>query len=93
MNRVLEPPSPETRARLARMANEALPLDQWRARLAAPISPDEREEILALKRWFCHRYASPAERLSYARRTYLRWQKAVAFGSRPADGPERRMAL
>jgi hypothetical protein len=41
---------------------------------AVPIEPGEREAVLALVRWFCRRYPTPAERLAYVRRAYARWR-------------------
>jgi len=43
------------------------------AYLAAPISEAEREEALALVRWFRRRYPTGAARLAYVRRAYRRW--------------------
>lgn len=43
------------------------------AYLAAPISEVEREEAVALIRWFRRRYPSGADRLAYVRRAYRRW--------------------
>jgi hypothetical protein len=48
----------------------AAELDAW----AVPIGDDEREQILALIRWFTARYPTPAARLAYVRRAYQRWQ-------------------
>jgi hypothetical protein len=55
-------------------ANRELGLDEVRAYLEAPVSDDEREQALALIRWFTRRYASPLERLAYVRRAYARWR-------------------
>jgi hypothetical protein len=41
--------------------------------LETPISDAEREDVLALRRWFTARYPTGAERLAYVRRAYLRW--------------------
>jgi hypothetical protein len=43
--------------------------------LAHPVSEREREDVLALVRWFRHRYATPADRLAYVRRAYARWRR------------------
>jgi hypothetical protein len=45
------------------------------AYLNAPISDAEREEVLALVRWFRRRYPTGAERLAYVRRAYRRWTR------------------
>jgi hypothetical protein len=41
--------------------------------LTAPISDAEREDALALVRWFRRRYPTGAERLAYVRRASRRW--------------------
>jgi formylglycine-generating enzyme required for sulfatase activity len=46
-----------------------------RAYLDAPITQAERDDVLALVRWFRRRYPTPAERLAYVRRAYARWQR------------------
>jgi hypothetical protein len=43
------------------------------AYLAAPISEVEREQAVALIRWFRRRYPTGADRLAYVRRAYRRW--------------------
>jgi hypothetical protein len=47
--------------------------EEARAYLAAPVSAAEREDVLALVRWFRRRYPTGAERLAYVRRAYRRW--------------------
>jgi DNA-binding PucR family transcriptional regulator len=47
-----------------------------RAYLDAPITDSERGDVLALVHWFQRRYPTPAERLSYVRRAYARWQRS-----------------
>jgi hypothetical protein len=42
--------------------------------LVRPISADEREDVLALVRWFTRRYPSPEARLAYVNRAYARWR-------------------
>ena len=73
MSGVIAPASPETRARLKALAEQPLPLDEWRRRLAIPLSPEEIEHTQSLVRWFCRRYPTVGERLAYARRAYKRW--------------------
>lgn len=51
--------------------------DELRQALAVPLSDSEREEILALARWFRRRYRTGAERLAYARQAYARWTAGV----------------
>jgi hypothetical protein len=43
------------------------------AYLSAPISEAERDEAVALIRWFRRRYPTGADRLAYVRRAYRRW--------------------
>lgn len=73
MSEIMEPASPETRARLKALAEQPLPLDEWRRRLAIPLSPAEIEHTQALVLWFRRRYPTVGERLTYARRAYKRW--------------------
>ena len=47
--------------------------------LEAPITQAERDEVLALVRWFRRRYPTPAERLAYVRRVYARWQRTLGI--------------
>ena len=75
MKRV-QAPSPETRERLAALAERQLTPDQVRAAMAVPLSDSERDESLSLIRWFRRRYPTPVERLAYARRAYRRWSTA-----------------
>lgn len=65
-------------ARIAEFANRQLTEGEVRAYLDQPIAASEREEVLALVRWFCARYPSPVERLAYARRAHARWRRAVS---------------
>lgn len=48
---------------------------QLREALENPISPEEREEVLALVRWFTRRYPTAAARLAYVRRAHARWRR------------------
>ena len=72
----IERPDPETLARIRTLAERTLTADEVRAALAIPLGADEEAEARALIRWFCRRYATPAERLAYVRRAYRRWMKA-----------------
>lgn len=45
----------------------------------APMTDFEREEILALARWFRTRYPTPLERLAYVRQAYIRWQRTIGL--------------
>jgi len=50
--------------------------------LETPISEAERDEVLALARWFRRRYPTPLERLAYVRRAYARWQRTLGIARR-----------
>jgi hypothetical protein len=63
--------------RITSEVNRELSPEQARAYLSQPITPEEREGVLELVRWFRGRYHSPAERLQYARRAYRRWAQAA----------------
>jgi hypothetical protein len=46
--------------------------------LERPLSEEEREDVLALARWFRRRYPTGTERLAYVRQAYARWQRPQA---------------
>jgi hypothetical protein len=63
------------RARITAEAERSLSPEAAAAYLAAPVSESERNDALALIRWFRRRYPSGAERLAYVRRAARRWQR------------------
>ena len=65
----------ETRDRISQLVDRRVSSAELREALEAPLSDAEREEILALKRWFTRRYPTGAARLAYVRRAYARWQQ------------------
>lgn len=67
------PADQATRTRIRELAERPLPLDEWRARLAIPLTEQEHEGTMELVRWFTRRYPTPAARLAYTRRAYRRW--------------------
>jgi hypothetical protein len=67
--------SAKTRSRLKALAERPLSLQEWRARLEAPVTPEERENTRSLIRWFKRRYPTAGARLAYARRAYARWTR------------------
>lgn len=69
---ILEP----ARSAAAALVDRELTLDEARRYLDAPMDDEERAAILDLTRWFTTRYPTPAERLAYVRRAYLRWRRA-----------------
>ena len=60
-------------ARIAREVNRRATADEIRRYLDAPVTDEERQEVIALAAWFRRRYPHPMERLRYARRAYTRW--------------------
>lgn len=62
-------------ARIAAEAERSLSPEAAAAYLAAPVSESERNDAVALIRWFRRRYPSGAERLAYVRRAARRWQR------------------
>jgi hypothetical protein len=73
MSPPLRPADTRTRERLRALAEQPLPLEEWRRREAIPLGEEERERTLELVRWFTRRYPTPSERLDYVRRAYRRW--------------------
>lgn len=70
-------PGREARARARAASERHLTPDEARGYLETPVSPTEREEVLALVRWFQRRYPTGAERLAYVRRAYRRWSRGL----------------
>jgi hypothetical protein len=68
-------------AALASAHNRTLGPAEARAYLEAPITQAERDDVLALVRWFERRYPTPAERLAYVRRAYARWRRTMGIGA------------
>ena len=71
--------APVDRATLERvraLSERQLSPEEVRAALAVPLGEAEEEESRSLIRWFRRRYPTPADRLAYARRAYLRWTAA-----------------
>jgi hypothetical protein len=73
VTRKLELPSPAAIARATAIYNRRLTKEEYLELSSIPISAEEREEILALVRWFRRRYPTPIERLAYVRKAYDRW--------------------
>lgn len=65
----------ETRDRLRRLVDGRVSHAELREALDTPLTDAEREEILALKRWFTRRYPAGADRLAYIRRACARWRR------------------
>ena len=67
---------PEAAARVRAYAERRLTAEEVRAQLAVPIGEQEREEAVALIRWFRRRYPDPLSRLAFVRRAWARWSGA-----------------
>jgi hypothetical protein len=61
--------------RIARAAEREVTRQELHAELRRPIGDDERDDVLALVRWFTRRYSSGKERLAYVRQAYRRWAR------------------
>jgi hypothetical protein len=57
----------EARERIRRLSERRLSAEELEAYVSAPMSDAEREEIVALIRWFRRRYPTVGERLAYVR--------------------------
>jgi hypothetical protein len=69
--------SSTARARIRAEVERSVSPEEARAYLEAPVSEREREDVLALVRWFRRRYPTGADRLAYVRRAYRRWSAMV----------------
>lgn len=67
---------PAALARARKLADRRISAAELRHAEREPLSPAERAETLALVRWFCRRYPTPADRLAYVRRAYRRWTRS-----------------
>jgi hypothetical protein len=69
-------PSPEELARVREFSERQLSPEEFDAYVRAPMSAEEREEILESVTWFRKRYPTAGERLTAARRAYQQWVRA-----------------
>jgi len=74
---LMNPPSAEALARVRQIAERRLSAEEFDAYVNAPMSEDERREILDSVAWFTRRYPTPGERLAAARLAYKRWVKGM----------------
>jgi hypothetical protein len=65
-----------TREAIDAAINRRVTPDEIRHALTGPIGAEERDEVLALVRWFTTRYPTPEARLAYVRRAYARWRSS-----------------
>ena len=70
--------NPGQAAQIRALVERRLSAEDVRRYLGVPISAREREETLALVRWFRHRYPTPAERLAYVRQAHSRWTASLS---------------
>lgn len=71
---------------IAEKVEESLPVEEFDRRLAA-FTDEEREEALALIRWFTRRYPTPKERLDFARRMFEQWTRPTQILPRAGSPP------
>lgn len=76
--------------RLRAATDRVMSAKQARDYIECPVSANEREDVLALVRWFRRRYATPAARLAYVRRAYARWR--LPAGSRATSDAGQALA-
>lgn len=69
-----------THTSLALLVNRDVSVEEVRRALHDPMPDDEREEILALRRWFVSRYPTAEARLAYVREAYARWTRSASIG-------------
>jgi hypothetical protein len=64
-------------ADVARLVDRVVSAAELRQAIDTPLTSEERDEILALSRWFRRRYTTPLQRLAYVRQAYRRWQQTA----------------
>jgi hypothetical protein len=69
----MTPPSPEALQKVRELAERQLTAEEFDAYVKAPMSEDERSNILESVAWFTKRYPTPGARLAAARRAYKQW--------------------
>lgn len=60
---------------IERLIGRLVTKEEVRAALETEIESVEREEVLALVKWFTTRYPTAEERLAYVRQAYARWRR------------------
>ncbi len=71
------PPSAESVERIRQLVERQLSAEEFDAYVNAPMSQEERQEILASFAWFTKRYPTAGERLAAARRAYKQWIRGM----------------
>lgn len=69
--------SPEALTRIRDLAERELSLEEFDAYIHAPMTEEEREDILQSIAWFRKRYPTAGERLAAARRAYRQWTRSI----------------
>jgi hypothetical protein len=59
---------------IADVVSRVVTVEELRDAVNRPIDPAERDDVLALVRWFTTRYPSAEERLAYVRQASARWR-------------------
>jgi hypothetical protein len=70
-------PSNSLLKRIDEIAERRLTAEEFDDYVNAPMSDDERQEILASVAWFKKRYPTPAQRLASARRAFAQWKAGM----------------
>jgi hypothetical protein len=73
------------RAQVDAAINRRVTVEEVRHALERDIPPAERDEVLALVRWFTSRYPTGEQRLAYVRQAYARWV-AASRARHPDEG-------
>jgi hypothetical protein len=68
---------------VAALVDAPRPVEEFLARVRAPLSEDEIATTLEVVAWFTRRYPTVRERLEYVRRAYARWSRPLV----PRRGP------
>ena len=68
-------PANETLKRIHELAERHLSVEEFEAYVHAPMTEQERENILESIRWFRRRYPTAGERLAATRRAYKEWTR------------------
>ena len=69
---------------VAALVEAPRPVDEFLARVRAPLTDDELATSGELIAWFTRRYPTVRERLEYVRRTHARWSRPLVDALGPA---------
>lgn len=65
----------EVARKLAERLTSSVTAEEAEAYLRAPVTDEEREDVLEQVRWFTRRYTTPLQRLQYVTRATARWRR------------------